>query len=244
MVPGAEYNAMRSTCLNATQTSTEQFLLKKVMRLSSGFDEVDTINVDSLLVIAICWFAGFLAVSKGIRSYAKVATFGACASYALMFMLFLASVVQRGSTRGLHAYFRTEWEKLGDVRTWRSATQQLLYSTGLGIGLVTCYASYKPFAWPLSPNIVKLIISDFVFSLLSGCVALSLSGHATTLYGIDLEDIVVSDGLPGDGNVGLRGHVPVHKRAPDALQLRHLCRTILLFPTDSYRRRPVHSQPH
>ncbi|XP_037568072.2 sodium- and chloride-dependent creatine transporter 1-like [Dermacentor silvarum] len=162
------------------------------MRLSSGFDEVDGVNVDTFLVIAICWLAGFLAVSKGIRSYAKVATFTACASYVLMFMLFLASVVQRGSLRGLNAYFRMEWGKLGELKTWRSATQQLLYSSGLGIGLVVCYGSYKHFAWPVSPTIVKLIISDFLFSLLSGCVALSLSGHATTLYGMDLEDIVVS----------------------------------------------------
>ncbi|KAL1426071.1 hypothetical protein MTO96_018545 [Rhipicephalus appendiculatus] len=135
---------------------------------------------------------GFLTVSKGIRSYAKVSMFCSCASYVLIFMLFLASAVQRGSMLGLHAYFRTEWEKLTDVMTWRTAMQQMLFSLSLALGSITCYGSYKNFTWYLLPNIVKLMATDFIFSVLAGCVALSLSGHATILYGIELQDAVAS----------------------------------------------------
>ncbi|KAH6934936.1 hypothetical protein HPB50_002302 [Hyalomma asiaticum] len=147
MVPGTEFNAMRSTCLNATQTSTEQFLLKKVLRISPGTDHVGDDYLDTHVVIAICWIAGFLTVRRGIRSYAK---------------------------------------------TWRSATQHLLFSMSLGMGILTCYGSYKKFSWPLLPNIIKLILTDFFFSVLSSCATLSLSGHATILYGMDLQDVVVS----------------------------------------------------
>ncbi|XP_037505625.2 creatine transporter-like [Rhipicephalus sanguineus] len=72
IVPGAEYETMQSACVNGTQTSTEQFLLKKVLRLSSGIEEMGDLHPDMLLIISLCCLAEFLSILKGVRSYAKV----------------------------------------------------------------------------------------------------------------------------------------------------------------------------
>ncbi|XP_077519930.1 creatine transporter-like [Amblyomma americanum] len=192
MVPASEYDAMRSTCLNATQTSTEQFLLKKILRLTSGIEEIGTLHWDVLLVIGIFWLAGFFTISKGIRSFAKVALCTSYTTYALLLVLLLSSVVQRGSIRGLAAYFSPDWEKLLDLMTWRAASQQLLFSMGLALGTLTCYGSYKRFQWPLSMKILTLTGADFLFSFFSGCMAFALHGHATVLYGMELGDVVTS----------------------------------------------------
>ncbi|XP_049268626.1 sodium- and chloride-dependent neutral and basic amino acid transporter B(0+)-like [Rhipicephalus sanguineus] len=148
IVPGAEYEAMHSTCVNGTQTSTEQFLLKKVLRLSSGIEEIGDLHPDMLLIISLCCLAELLSMLKGVRSYAK---------------------------------------------TWRAASQQLLFSMGLALGTLTGYGSYKPFEWPLSMNIVQLVGADFCFSFFSGCMVFALYGHATLLYGVDFDDLVTSD---------------------------------------------------
>ncbi|XP_050040965.1 creatine transporter-like isoform X1 [Dermacentor andersoni] len=193
MVPGAEYDAVHSTCVNGTQTSTEQFLLKKVLRLSSGIEEIGDLHQDMLLLISLCWLAEFLSIVKGIRSYAKVAMGMTWMSFALLFTLLLSSVVQRGSMRGMGAYLYPDWPKLVDIVTWRAASQQLLFSLGLSLGVLTGHGSYKPFEWPLSLNIAQLIGADFCFSFFAGCMVFALHGHATVLYGLDIDDLVTSE---------------------------------------------------
>ncbi|KAL3184752.1 hypothetical protein MRX96_005855 [Rhipicephalus microplus] len=148
IVSGSEYDSMHSACVNGTQTSTEQFLLKKVLRLSSGIEEIGDLHPDMLLIISLCCLAELLSILKGVRGYAK---------------------------------------------TWRAASQQLLFSMGLALGTLTGYGSYKPFEWPLSMNIVQLVGADFCFSFFSGCMVFALYGHATVLYGLEFEDLVTAD---------------------------------------------------
>ncbi|KAK8772975.1 hypothetical protein V5799_012493, partial [Amblyomma americanum] len=41
-------------------------------------------------------------------------------------------------------------------------------------------------------NILKLVWADFCFSLVAGCMAFALHGHATILYGLELDDVVTA----------------------------------------------------
>ncbi|XP_075741601.1 creatine transporter [Rhipicephalus microplus] len=193
IVSGSEYDSMHSACVNGTQTSTEQFLLKKVLRLSSGIEEIGDLHPDMLLIISLCCLAELLSILKGVRGYAKLAMGTTWMSFALLFSLVLSSVVQRGSLRGMSAYLYPDWPKLIDIVTWRAASQQLLFSMGLALGTLTGYGSYKPFEWPLSMNIVQLVGADFCFSFFSGCMVFALYGHATVLYGLEFEDLVTAD---------------------------------------------------
>lgn len=92
----------------------------------------------------LSWLIIWLCINKGVSITGRVVYFTIGLPLVLTVVLLGRGVSLPNAGRGIKLYFG-EWHssKLAAGKIWQEATGQVFYSTGIGFGYFTAYASYK-----------------------------------------------------------------------------------------------------
>ncbi|KAK2570433.1 Sodium- and chloride-dependent GABA transporter 1 [Acropora cervicornis] len=119
------YNASDT---NATGTSSsEEFMVKEVLKVSSGIDEPGPLNVPLTISLLVAW----------------VAYVTATAPFFVLVTLFIRGITLPGAKDGVEFYLLPSWEQLAHPQAWIDAAAQVLLSFGMGMGVNLTFASYN-----------------------------------------------------------------------------------------------------
>ncbi|XP_054717827.1 sodium- and chloride-dependent glycine transporter 2-like [Uloborus diversus] len=178
-----------NTCSNGTQTASEQFWERYVLGLTSGIDDLGSLKWDLTLSLFVCWMICFLGLMKGIKSSGKIVYFTATFPYVILVTLVIYGCSLNGASSGLKYFFIPEWGKLLDIKVWKAAVEQLLFSLSLGWGSLIVYASYNKFDNTLQRDALFVSLLDFATSLLAGIVIFAVLGNLAHEMNVDISKV-------------------------------------------------------
>lgn len=189
LIPEDIYNTTRNSCQNATQTASEQFWEKYVLELTPSINHIGSLKWDLSVTLFVCWVIVFLGLMNGIKSSGKVVYFTATFPYVILVTLVIYGCTLPGAVTGLKYFFIPEWKKLLDIKVWRAAAEQLLFSLSIGWGCLIMYASYNRFENKLYRDAMFVSMLDFLTSLMSGIVIFAVLGNMATEMGLDISKV-------------------------------------------------------
>ncbi|XP_035827873.1 sodium- and chloride-dependent glycine transporter 2 [Aplysia californica] len=179
------------TALNGTvRGPEEEFWLYGVLDISSGLSDSGSVRWPLLICLAVAWFTIFLCLIKGIKSMGKAAYVAASLPYLILTCLLVRGCLLPGAGVGLYYYMVPEWEQLADFDVWRNATAQVMFSMGMGSGLLNTLASYNKFNNNLQRDAFLLPVMDTVTSIFAGLVIFVYLGHMSYLTGKHMDNVV------------------------------------------------------
>ncbi|MEE6505811.1 hypothetical protein FKM82_005658 [Ascaphus truei] len=90
--------------------------MNKVLRISSGLDDVGSINWELLLCLLACWVLVYFCVWKGVKSTGKIVYFTATFPYVVLLILLVRGAMLPGAHDGIMYYLKPDWSKLGNAQ--------------------------------------------------------------------------------------------------------------------------------
>ncbi|XP_018428778.1 PREDICTED: sodium- and chloride-dependent creatine transporter 1 isoform X2 [Nanorana parkeri] len=185
-------------CSNATHNSTygnltcdelsdkvspiTEFWENKVLRLSSGLDDLGSINWELLLCLLACWILVYFCVWKGVKSTGKIVYFTATFPYVVLLILLVRGAMLPGAVEGIVYYLKPDWSKLGTAQVWIDAGTQIFFSYAIGLGALTALGSYNRFHNDCYNGT----------SFFAGFVVFSILGFMANEQGVDISKVAES----------------------------------------------------
>jgi len=133
-----EYNSMG----NLTMDSTIYFE-ENVLHLSDNISELGYVPWKLALCLTVAWIMVFLIIFKGIESSGRVVYFTATFPYLVLTIMVIRGVTLPGAIEGLKFYLIPDFTKLGTLKVWVKAGEQVFFSLGIGWGTHVTFASYN-----------------------------------------------------------------------------------------------------
>ena len=91
---------------------TTYYCSHKVLRISSGIEDMGSIKWDLLLTLAATWLLVWLCVSRGIKSSGKAVYVTVPLPYIMITILIIRGLTLPGSLDGIKFYLIPDWSKL------------------------------------------------------------------------------------------------------------------------------------
>jgi len=128
----------------------------------------------------------------------------------------------QGSSDGVRAYMG-HWDLalLNDAVVWQEAASQIFYSTGVGFGCLSAFASWRECASPyLVPDTFIVALTNSGFSILAGFAVYTVLGVMARQLGVHVDEVV--DTGPGTcvGETSKKCPPPCRYRPPSCVEKR------------------------
>ncbi|KAM9325798.1 sodium- and chloride-dependent creatine transporter 1 isoform 3-T3 [Gastrophryne carolinensis] len=159
-----------------------EFWENKVLRLSSGLDDLGSINWELLLCLLACWVLVYFCVWKGVKSTGKIVYFTATFPYVVLLILLIRGAMLPGAVEGIIYYLKPDWSKLGAAQVWIDAGTQIFFSYAIGLGALTALGSYNRFNNDCYNGT----------SFFAGFVVFSILGFMANEQGVDISKVAES----------------------------------------------------
>ncbi|XP_071951531.1 sodium- and chloride-dependent glycine transporter 1-like [Antedon mediterranea] len=172
--------------------ASEEFFSHKVLGISDGLHDLGSVRLELLLCLFIAWVVVYLCLIRGIHSSGKVVYFTATFPFVLLFILFIRGVTLPGAIDGIIFFIKPDFAKLGDLKVWRAAANQVFYSFAAAWGGMLTLASYNKFNKDILRSGINIVISGCCTSLFSGFVVFSILGFMAQDAGVPVEKVVES----------------------------------------------------
>ncbi|KAE8583142.1 hypothetical protein XENTR_v10020439 [Xenopus tropicalis] len=169
-----------------------EFWEKKVLRLSSGLDDIGSINWELLLCLIGCWLLVYFCVWKGVKSTGKIVYFTATFPYVVLLILLVRGAMLPGATEGIIYYLKPDWSKLGTAQVWIDAGTQIFFSYAIGLGALTALGSYNRFNNDCYKDAFILAVINSGTSFFAGFVVFSILGFMANEQGVDISKVAES----------------------------------------------------
>uniref|UniRef100_A0A671SWQ1 Transporter n=1 Tax=Sinocyclocheilus anshuiensis TaxID=1608454 RepID=A0A671SWQ1_9TELE len=101
---------------NATSPVIE-FWERRVLRISSGIEEIGTLHWDLVLCLLLAWVLCYFCIWKGVKSTGKVVYVTATFPYVMLLILLIRGVTLPGASRGIQFYLYPDLGRLADPQT-------------------------------------------------------------------------------------------------------------------------------
>ena len=176
------------------RTDAERFWEHGVLRESDGFEEYFGVPSTTELSMALIfsWVALFLATRRGVHSAGKAAYVFATLPYAILTLLVIRGSLLEGAGEGIKFYLRPRIDRLGHVRTWLDAFNQIIYSLGIGTGQMVAYGSYTESNEDIVLDAGCISLLNSFTSLYAGVAVFAMLGHKANKDGSSVADVVQS----------------------------------------------------
>ncbi|KAG5274910.1 hypothetical protein AALO_G00141480 [Alosa alosa] len=178
-----------------SSSSVMEFWRYRVLRLSSGIDQLGSINWDIALCLLLAWIIIYFCIWKGIKTSGKVAYFTATFPFVMILVLFVRGVTLPGALDGIFFYLNPVPKRLADPQVWMDAGTQIFFSYAICLGYLTSLGSYNKYNNDCYKDSFYLCILNSATSFLSGFAIFSILGHMAKVQGVDIS--VVAESGPG-----------------------------------------------
>ncbi|CAG0904089.1 unnamed protein product, partial [Darwinula stevensoni] len=157
-------------------SASEEYMKHSVLGITSGLEELGTLQWRLVLSYFAAWVLIFLCLCKGIRSSGKVVYFTATFPYVVMVALLVRGVTLPGAMDGIRFYIVPQWDKVMNIKVWEQALAQILGSLSLGGGGLITLASYNRFRYNLIRDTWAVSLGNSFTSIFGGFAIFSTLG--------------------------------------------------------------------
>ncbi|KAL1420660.1 hypothetical protein MTO96_004407 [Rhipicephalus appendiculatus] len=161
LVPRQAYELLANSCTTATQTAPEQFFYRNVLGLSSGIDDLGSLQPRLAAALVVSWLCVYLCVFKGIKTSGKAVYVTALAPFLILGMLFVRGITLPGAADGIRFYLVPDWSSILRAKVWKNAAEQIFYSLSLAEGMIICFGGFNEFRNRIHEDVLVVALADF-----------------------------------------------------------------------------------
>ncbi|XP_048253213.1 sodium- and chloride-dependent betaine transporter-like [Haliotis rufescens] len=180
-------------------TSTEEFWQYKVLVISSGIEDMGSLQPH----LVICWFltclSMFLCVMKGVKSLGKVVYVTATMPYVLLTVLLVRSCMMPGAVDGILFYLTPDFMRLQTTQVWLEAILQVFFSSGPAWGSLIVIASHNSPHNNIVRDALLVTLLGELTSVYAGFIVFATVGFLAHNLELPVADVITSG--PGIGFV-------------------------------------------
>jgi len=137
MLEGAEEATTIDNLWNA------DFFNKDTLQVSPDISEQGTIVPWLLFCLFCSYIVVYSATWKGLKSTGKFVYVSCLLPYLILTILLIKGLTLEGCGRGFEYLFKPDWSKLWDPQVWKSAANQILFSSGVSYGPLLYYGTAR-----------------------------------------------------------------------------------------------------
>ncbi|XP_046367052.2 sodium- and chloride-dependent glycine transporter 1-like isoform X1 [Haliotis rufescens] len=197
MNASSETNVSTELASVSGHTATEEFWQYKVLGISSGIDDLGTVQ----LHLFICWgltcLLLFLSIVKGIKSLGKVVYVTALMPYILLTVLLVRACMMPGSMNGIMYYVNPDFSRLQHSQVWLEAILQVFFSVGPAWGTIIAMSSHNSPHNNVARDAILVTLLGELTSVFAGFVVFATVGFLAHDLGQPVTEVITSG--PGIG---------------------------------------------
>ncbi|XP_055957219.1 sodium- and chloride-dependent GABA transporter 1-like isoform X1 [Patella vulgata] len=192
------YSSLMNTNVSSTHvnistiglTAPEEFWNYNVLRMSTGLDDLGSMQWQLVVPLIISWIIIFLCIIKGVKSAGKVVYLTAIAPYIIITIILIRAATLPGAIDGVKFYIIPDFSKLANPQMWVQALMQIFYSAGMGWGGFITMSSYNKFDNNVMRDTIIFCIVGEGTSFYAGFVVFSILGFMSHQTGLDIAEII------------------------------------------------------
>ncbi|CAF1036776.1 unnamed protein product [Didymodactylos carnosus] len=144
---------------------------------SSGLTNLSNIKLDLLLCLISIFILMYICIYRGVKSTGKAVYITAILPYLVLIILLVQGLNLKGSRVGIQYFLKPNFQKLKDMKVWFSAANQIFFTLGPGLSVLTTYGSYNLSNNNCYYDALIAVVANFTASFLAGFVVFSGLGH-------------------------------------------------------------------
>ncbi|XP_069131724.1 sodium- and chloride-dependent betaine transporter-like [Argopecten irradians] len=186
-----------SSAYNATSgvqqvLAEEEFFLHKVLQISSGIHDFQTLRWDLVLCAVIFATVCCVCIIKSAESIGKVMYVFTFLPILLLIIVWIRTLIAPGSVAGMSYFLTPDITKLWDLELWVQAGFAAAYSLCIANGGIMEIGSRAPFRTSIFSASVIPCIMDVAGSIFTSMVIYSVIGVMAHESGMKLDDTLFS----------------------------------------------------
>uniref|UniRef100_A0A673GAN6 Transporter n=1 Tax=Sinocyclocheilus rhinocerous TaxID=307959 RepID=A0A673GAN6_9TELE len=178
---------------NATSPVIE-FWERRVLRISSGIEEMGTLHWDLVLCLLLAWVLCYFCIWKGVKSTGKVVYVTATFPYVMLLILLIRGVTLPGASRGIQFYLYPDLGRLADPQVWMDAGTQIFFSYAICLGCLTALGSYNKYNNNCYRDSLALCFLNSGTSFVAGFAIFSILGFMSYEQNVPISEVAESGG--------------------------------------------------
>ncbi|CAF4875700.1 unnamed protein product [Rotaria sp. Silwood1] len=159
---------------------------------SRGLTDLGYIKIDLLFCLVSIFILMYLCIYRGVKSTGKAVYITAILPYIVLIILLIQGFTLKGSQNGIAYFVKPTFEKLKNPKVWYSAANQIFFTLGSGLSVLTTYGSYNISTNNCYYDALIAVIANFAASFLAGFVVFSALGHMSWRLNKDVKTVVES----------------------------------------------------
>ncbi|CAM2712471.1 unnamed protein product [Rotaria socialis] len=144
---------------------------------STGLNDLGSIKTDLLLCLISIFILMYVCIFRGVKSTGKAVYITAVLPYIVLIILLIQGLSLEGSLNGITYFLKPTFERLKDLKVWYSAANQIFFTLGSGLSVLTTYGSYNISTNNCYYDALIAVVANFAASFLAGFVVFSALGH-------------------------------------------------------------------
>ncbi|XP_072528348.1 sodium- and chloride-dependent GABA transporter 2 [Salminus brasiliensis] len=176
---------------NATSPVIE-FWERRVLRISSGIDEIGGLHWDMVLCLLLAWILCYFCIWKGVKSTGKVVYFTATFPYVMLLILLIRGITLPGASRGIQFYLYPDLGRLADPQVWMDAGTQIFFSYAICLGCLTALGSYNKYNNNCYKDCLALCFLNSGTSFVAGFAIFSILGFMSFEQNVPISEVAES----------------------------------------------------
>lgn len=157
---------------------------------SKGLHDLGSIKIDLLLCLISIFVVMYMCIYRGVKSTGKAVYVTAILPYLVLIILLFQGLSLEGSNNGIRYFLKPSFNRLKDVKVWYSAANQIFFTLGPGLSVLTTYGSYNLSTNNCYYDALISVVANFAASFLAGFVVFSGLGHMSWRLQRNIETVV------------------------------------------------------
>jgi solute carrier family 6 serotonin transporter-like protein 4 len=179
--------------INQTKTSpAEEYYNIYMLGIndSKGLTDLGYIKTDLFLCLISIFILMYICIYRGVKSTGKAVYVTAVLPYVVLIILLFQGVSLEGSYEGITYFLKPTFKKLREIKVWYSAANQIFFTLGPGLSVLTTYGSYNISTNNCYYDALIAVVANFAASFLAGFVVFSALGHMSWRLKKNIETVV------------------------------------------------------
>uniref|UniRef100_A0AAR2M599 Transporter n=1 Tax=Pygocentrus nattereri TaxID=42514 RepID=A0AAR2M599_PYGNA len=165
---------------------------RRVLRISSGIDEIGELHWDMALCLLLAWILCYFCIWKGVKSTGKVVYFTATFPYVMLIILLIRGITLPGASRGIQFYLYPDLGRLADPQVWMDAGTQIFFSYAICLGCLTALGSYNKYNNNCYKDCLALCFLNSGTSFVAGFAIFSILGFMSFEQNVPISEVAES----------------------------------------------------